>query len=288
MKRHYNKLAVLLMIPVFATAQAQQKFDPQAHRGGRGLMPENSVAAMKNALDLGATLELDLSYTKDGKVIVSHDNYISSVFALDPNGNPIPKADEKKYRLYNLTYDEIQKFDTGSKPHPEFPGQKKMHTVIPLFSDLLDSVEAYAKSKHLKPPGYNIEAKLAVPENTDKTAFREEFIKKIMAIIHDKKIQKRMMLQSFDIGMLEIVHRDYKVKISYLVGKGDLETNLKKLTFVPDIYSPYYPLVTSELVQQCHQKGMKVIPWTVNTKEEIETLKAMGVDGIISDYPDLF
>ena len=284
-----KKITLLLTLySCLLLAVRAQSFDKQAHRGGRGLMPENTIAAMKNALDLGTTLEMDLSYTKDGKVIVSHDNYISSVFALDADGHAMLKADEKKNRLYHLTYDEIQQFDVGLKPHPEFPEQKKMPAHIPLFSDLLDSVEAYAKTNHLKPPRYNIEAKLAVPADVNTDAFREEFIRKIAAIIQKKKIAKRMMLQSFDVGMLEIVHRDYNIKTSYLVSKNDLKINLSKLTFQPDIYSPYYKLVTEELVRQCHQKGMKIIPWTVNTKEEIENLKAMGVDGIISDFPNLF
>lgn len=76
--------------------------------------------------------------------------------------------------------------------------------------------------------------------------------------------------------------------ISYLVVEGNLCDNLKKLSFTPDIYSPNYLLVTEELVQQCHAKSMNVILCTVNDKEKIQDLKAIGVDGIISDYPNLF
>ncbi len=273
---------------LFFQVSAQPSLDKQAHRGGRGIMPENTIRAMKYALDMECTLEMDLSYTKDKQVIVSHDNYMSSIFVLDPGGNSISKEEEKNYRLYNLTYDEIKQFDVGSKPHSEFPRQKKYKDHIPLLTVMLDSVETYARQTG-KTPYYNIEAKMAVPKDENANVFREEFIKKIVAIIRNRRIESRVMVQSFDIGMLEVLHRDYPdIKISYLVPRHTLEENLKKLTFIPDIYSPLYTLVTPELVEQCHHRNMKIIPWTVNTKPEIEALKAMDVDGIITDFPDLF
>ena len=66
------------------------------------------------------------------------------------------------------------------------------------------------------------------------------------------------------------------------------ELQLKALGFTPSIYSPAYQLVTKELIAKCHAQNIKVIPWTVNTKAEIEKFKTMGVDGIITDYPNLF
>lgn len=66
------------------------------------------------------------------------------------------------------------------------------------------------------------------------------------------------------------------------------DEQVKALGFTPTVYSPAYEIVTDDLIKKCHKKGMKIIPWTVNTKEEITRLKGMGVDGIITDYPDLF
>lgn len=285
--KHTLLLTTFFLLTALLT-QAQKRFDKQAHRGGMGLFPENTFAAMRYALDMGNTLEMDLSFSQDKQVVVSHDNFISSVFALHPDGKPITKEDEKQLQLYKMPYAQIKQFDVGLRPHPQFPQQKRLAAYIPLLSEMIDSVEAYGKLKKIK-PRYNIEAKMALPAHLDREAFREEFIKAIMAIIHEKKIQKRIMLQSFDPGMLEIMHRDYpRVALSYLVARNDLDTNLKKLTFLPDIYSPLHTTVTQELVDQCHQKKMKVIPWTPDTKKEIEALRAMGVDGIITDYPHLF
>ncbi len=70
--------------------------------------------------------------------------------------------------------------------------------------------------------------------------------------------------------------------------KRSLEEQVKALGFIPTIYSPAYQLVNEELVKKCHEQNMKIIPWTVNDKETIKKLKTMGVDGIITDYPNLF
>ncbi len=277
----------LLMIPVIV--QAQNKFDKQSHRGGRGLMPENTIAAMKNALDWGTSLEMDLYISKDKQIILSHDGYMSSIFALNPDGSPVTKEQTKGYRLVDMPYSDIVKFDVGSRLNPEFPRQKKMVARIPLFAALIDSIEAYAKAKHIPPPIYNPEAK--IPGGTIGSNYREDVIKAIMEIVKKKGIQKRVIIQSFDIDMLEILHRDYpRIKTSYLVyvGRDDWQGNLKKLSFKPYAYSPYYKQVNKDLIDQCHRDKIKVVTWTVNTKDEIDSLKALGVDAVISDYPDLF
>lgn len=122
------------------------KFDAQGHRGCRGLMPENTIAAMFRAIDLGVTtLEMDVVISADGKVIVSHDPYMNADISTDPAGKHIQAGDQKKYLLYKMTTQEIQRWDVGLKPHPKFPKQEKLSAVKPLLSDLIDSVEAYVK-----------------------------------------------------------------------------------------------------------------------------------------------
>lgn len=270
--------------------KAQVEFDKQGHRGSRGLMPENTIPAMKLAQDFGVTLEMDISFSKDKKVIVSHDQWMNTGFVLDPQGKEIPKDKQKTdYRLYDMTYKQIRKFDVGTKVNASFPKQKKMFAYIPQLSELIDSVEAYAKEKNYKAPYYNIETKTNEKGDGIFHPGPEEFVKRLMKVIKSKKIEDRVIIQSFDVRTLEILHKKYAaVKTAYLVSKGDLEANLKLLSFKPDIYSPAYKLVTKELVDKCHAQGIKVIPWTVNTKKEINEIKNMGVDGIISDYPNLF
>ena len=110
-----------------------------------------------------------------------------------------------------------------------------------------------------------------------------------MSVIESKKITPWVIIQSFDVRTLQVLKEKHPlVRTSYLVSNGSLEDNLKLLGFTPDIYSPAYKTVDDDLVKACHSKNIKIIPWTVNTLDEIKVLKKQGVDGIISDYPNLF
>lgn len=266
------------------------KFDTEAHRGGRSLMPENTIPAMLNAIDLGvSTLEMDSHITRDKQVIIAHDDYINPLFSLTPDGKELPQTDSKKYVLYQMTYAELHRFDTGSKYYTAFPKQHKMEAHIPLLADLVDSVQHYLKVKGKPQVFYNIETKSSDKGDNYLHPEPETFVKLLMDVIEQKKITPWVIIQSFDPRTLEVLHKNYpEVKTSLLVDKNSLQENLKKLSFTPTIYSPHMKLVTRELVKECHGKGIKVIPWTVNTREEILRLKSLGADGIISDYPDYF
>lgn len=266
------------------------EFSTEAHRGGRGLMPENTIPAMKNAIDLGvSTLEMDTHISSDGKVFLSHDHYMNPLFILDPQGNEIPESDNKKYVLYRMTYDQIKGFDAGSKTNINFPHQKKVKTYKPLLADLIDSVQAYIKAGGKKQVFYNIETKSAVSGDNVLHPEPEEFAELLVEVLESKKIIPWVVIQSFDVRTLQALNRKYPhIKTSLLIeNTKPLEENIKILGFKPFIISPNIKLVTAEYVNKCHQQGLKVIPWTVNTKAEIDKLRALGVDGIISDYPNL-
>ncbi|WP_375446184.1 glycerophosphodiester phosphodiesterase family protein [uncultured Fibrella sp.] len=271
--------------------QAQGTFDRQGHRGCRGLMPENTVAAMKKALDLGVqTLELDVVISKDKQVVVSHDTYMASTITLKPDGTPVTAAEEKTINLYQLSYADIKKYDVGTKPHPQFKEQQKFSVYKPLLSTLLDSVEAYAKSKGMPLPKYNVEIKSSPETDGVYHPAPPEFVDLVMAICQPRKLGKRLNIQSFDARPLQVLHQKYPaVILAYLTANTkSVAENLTTLGFTPQIYSPYYKTVTAETVKTCHQQGMSIIPWTVNTKAEIDQLIQLGVNGIITDYPNLF
>jgi glycerophosphoryl diester phosphodiesterase len=272
-----------------STAKAEfPAFSTEGHRGGRGLMPENTIIAMKHAIDLGiTTLEMDTHITKDGKVVVTHDDYLSPAFMLTPEGKEIPKEDAKKYPVYQMDYSLLKQFDLGTKPHPGFPEQKKVKTYIPLLADLIDEVQLYSKGK--KQLFYNIETKCSAKGDGIVNPGPEEFVKLLMDVIGKKGITPYVVIQSFDKRTLQVLNKKYpEVKTSYLVdNKKTLEQNLDDLGFNPFILSPAYKMVNADLVKKCHDKRIKVIPWTVNTKEEIAGMKQLSVDGIISDYPNL-
>jgi len=271
------------------TAGAQQpKLDLQAHRGGRGLMPENTIAAMLHAIDLGIrTLELDCVISADGKVVVSHDLYMSSDFMVKPDGSEIDTAEQKSYILYRMPYDSIRRYPEGVKKHMGFPDQKMVRTYKPLLVDLIDSVEAYVRLHHLKPVYYNMETKCG-PEGDDVLhPAPERFVALLMGVVKDKGIGSRVTIQSFDPRTLRIVHRDYPSQVTaYLVEREGFGKNIEGLGFTPTIYSPAFQLVDAELIEEARAAKVAVLPWTVNRPEDMKRMAALGVDGMISDYPD--
>ncbi len=269
------------------------KFDKQGHRGSRGLMPENTIPAMYKAIDFGVTtLEMDVVISKDKKVVVSHDPYFNADLTTTPHGKTISKAEGLKLLIYTMNYDSIKKYDVGLKPHPAFSRQQKIAVNKPLLEDLIRSSEAYARKKGTSPLWYNIETKSKPLSDGLQHPAPQEFVDLLVAVIMQEGIAGRTVIQSFDIRTLQVVNQKYpSIKTSLLIegtDKRTLDDQLADLDFLPAVYSPQYILVTRQLVKTCHEKGMKIIPWTVNTKFEIERIKSFGVDGIITDYPDLF
>lgn len=267
-------------------------FSAEAHRGGRGLMPENTIIAMKDAMKFRAitTLEMDTHISKDGKVVVTHDDYLSPAFMLTPDGKEIPKEDAKKYAIFQMDYEQIRAFDIGTKINAGFPQQAKIKTYLPLLEELIDSVQREVKSKNRKQVFYNIETKCDAKGDGVENPTPAVFVKLLMDVIEKKKIVPYVVIQSFDKRTIQLIHKNYpKVKTSFLVSnKKSYQENIADLGYKPFILSPEQKMVDEKLVSQAHADGVKIIPWSVNTKEGIEKLKALGVDGIITDYPNLF
>ena len=268
-------------------------FDAEAHRGGRGLMPENTVVAMLDALDRGVnTLEMDVHITRDKQVILSHDPYFNADITTTPEGRTLTKKEGAMRVLYQMDLDSIQKYDVGLKGHPGFPQQEKVAAIKPLLSEVLVASEVYAQKQNRALPWYNIETKSKPSGDGKYHPAPAEFVELLMGVVKKAGVEERTVIQSFDPRTLQVLHQKYPhMKTSLLIGQNEersLDQQLRDLGFTPFVYSPHYKLVTPQLVKETHKKGMKIVPWTANTKEEIESLKAMGVDGIITDYPNLF
>jgi glycerophosphoryl diester phosphodiesterase len=266
------------------------QFSTEGHRGARGLMPENTIPAMRKAIDLGVTtLEMDAHITRDKEVVLAHDDHINALFTLSPEGQEISKSEAEKLALYQMDYAEVRRFDVGSKFHPGFPQQQKLKTYIPRLAEVIDSVQTYLKAKNKPQVFYNIETKSKPSGDNRLHPDPENFVNLLMAVIQEKKITPWVIIQSFDLRTLQVLHQKYpQVRTSFLVQNNkSVADNLQELGFTPVVYSPNLKLVTANLVKECHDRGIKVVPWTANTAEEIANLKALGVDGIISDYPNL-
>ena len=268
-------------------------FDYEGHRGCRGIMPENTIPAMLKAIDLGVTtLEMDVVFTKNNIAILSHEPFFNHEITTKPDGSFIKESEEKTYNIYKMTFAETQKFDVGLKQHPRFDKQQKLAVHKPSLTAMIDSVEGYLAKNNLSKINYNIETK-TLPE-TDKIFHPAPaaFIEMLMKVIIAKNISERVIIQSFDRRTLQYLHIKYPtIKTSLLIEATDRNSfrkQLKDLGFSPTIYSPEQSLVNPNLITECHTRNIQIIPWTVDDKKDISTFKKMGVDGIISDYPDLF
>jgi len=287
MKKHF---LLFLFSAISIASFAQLKFDVQGHRGARGIMPENTIAGMIKALQLGVTtLQMEIVISKDKQAVVSQEPYFNHEFSLTPDGKSISLKEEKNYNIFKMDYTEVKKFDVGSKVHSRFPGQQKFKTYKPLLSELIDSVENYVKSNKLPKPDYNIETKLIRKGDGEFQPSPEEFVEIIMAVVKKKKLEKRVIIQSFDMRSLKYLHEKYpKIRTSLAIDeKEDFENNIRELGFNPTIYSPYSVLVGKNLVDKCHAAGVKIIPWTVNSVKDLQYLMSLGVDGVITDYPNI-
>ncbi len=284
----------ILFLFVFASAIAQNnvytpKFDLQGHRGCRGLRPENTIPAFLLALDSGVTtLEMDVVITHDGQVVLSHEPWMSGSICLDPEGKEIPARDTLKHNIYTLTYDQIRQYDCGSKGNTRFPEQLRMSAYKPLLRDVIIAVENHIKNHTKYEVDYNIEIK---SDKRDDGRFHpkpEEFSRIVHDLVDEYLPMSRVIIQSFDFRVLKHWRAQYPdIRLAALVeNKKSFDTIIKDLGFNPSIYSPYYKLVTPELVKKCRDKKIRLIPWTVNDEREMLALKGMGVDGFITDYPD--
>ncbi|MEM6764208.1 MAG: glycerophosphodiester phosphodiesterase family protein [Bacteroidota bacterium] len=260
--------------------------DIQGHRGARGLMPENTIPGFIKALDIGVTtLELDVVISQDSLVVLSHEPIMSAEICLDGEGNELG---EEERNMFQMTYEEIKAFDCGTKVHSRFPNQEKRQAYKPLLAEVIDTVEAYVNAQNIPPPFYNIETK-SQPEGDN--IYHPEpsaFVDLLLEVVREKEISERVTIQSFDPRTLRAANTSHKdIRLVLLIeNERSPDENLATLGFTPSVYSPYFQLVDERLIQLSREEGMDVIPWTVNKRVDILSMLRMGVDGIISDYPD--
>jgi glycerophosphoryl diester phosphodiesterase len=287
-------------------------FDLQGHRGGRGLRPENTLAAFSWALELGVrTLELDCAVTRDGVVVVSHDSLLNPDITRDSNGEFLEAAGRP---LYALTLAELQQYDVGrlrpgSDYGARFPEQQPVDGQrMPRLAD----VYALVRRSGNREVRFNIETKLD-PLHPELTALPAPFVKALIAVIRDSGMESRTTIQSFDWRTLALVRQlapdlatvaltDQQAGEDTMeVGKAGASPWLGGLDVddyggsVPKVvkaigaavWSPPALDLDERLVAEAHALGLAVVPWTVNDPKDMERVLALGVDGMITDRPDL-
>ena len=290
------KISLFLFLGMLFSCQNASKstimvnnLDSQGHRGCRGLLPENTVPGFIKALDLGVTtLEMDCVISADDQVVVSHESYFNHEISTAPDGSEITEENEKSHNLYQLPYDSIKLYDVGLKPHSRFPDQKKMAIHKPLLSEVVNKSDAHSKSTGRDLPLYNIEIKRVEGYDGEYNPPVEKFVDLVLEQVKSLGIESRTTIQSFDLKSLQLTHqKNPDISTALLIqNMKSAEENIDELGYKPSIYSCYFKLLNEENVAKLHEMNIKVIPWTVNELEDIKSIINLGVDGIISDYPD--
>ncbi len=289
--------------------------DAQGHRGARGLKPENTLPAFETALDLGVdTLELDLHYTNDGVVVIWHDDKIEKdKCGLDPALDiDAPDPDSlikwgEGLMISRLSFEQIGAYVCDRNPDEgRFSEQNNGETAVAAqnyhiisLAELFDFVDAYTQSPQKSEAQranaaqvrFNIETKRkeGKPKNIGDTFDGENpgaFELEILRLIDAYGMEDRVIVQSFDHRSLWAIRSvNDTIQLAALSsGKMDLDAIAANGA---DIWSPKASVLTISLIEEAHALGLQVIPWTVNEPDDMRELIEMGVDGLISDRPDL-
>ncbi|MCH8567798.1 MAG: hypothetical protein LAT67_06025 [Balneolales bacterium] len=264
-------------------------FDLQGHRGARGLLPENTIPSLLIALEYPiTTLEFDVVVSADSLIVLSHEPWFHHHISTTPNGRQIGPADAHTHNMFRMTYSEIVAYDVGKRGHVNFPEQQAMPAVKPLMTEAILAVEEWVEANNRQPVFYNIETK-SRPEWYDEFVPQPDvFARLLYNELTELNMLDRVFIQSFDVATLQAMREiDETIPLVLLVENEEgLDWNLERLGFIPEIYSPYFKFVDEELVQRVVGKGMKIVPWTINQKDDMRAIIDTGVHGIITDYPN--
>jgi glycerophosphoryl diester phosphodiesterase len=249
----------------------QKRILVHGHRGARAVRPENTLPAFEYAIAVGVdVLELDMAVTKDNVIVVSHDPRLHEPMCTGPR-NDVP--------IRELSIAEVRQYDCGARKNPLFP---KQLTVPGTHMPTLDDVFALASRGRFD---FNIETKIFA-KYPELTPSPEEFAKLVLNRIRAHKLERRVILQSFDYRTLHAMKKlAPEIRLSALF-EGEPRSFVKTAQEAQaTIVSPRYNLVTKEEVAAAHKAKLQVVPWTPNTPSEWDKLIAADVDAIISDDP---
>jgi len=305
-----NHARLLVTAVLMIVSSAVPALDLQGHRGARGLLPENTLPAFAKALEIGVTtLELDTAVTRDGVIVVSHDATLNPDITRDRDGRWILRKD---IAIHDLTWSELQQYDVGRiNPDSAYAARfRRQQPVDGTRMPRLIDVFALARRAGNEQVRFNIETKIS-PEHPQRTLSPEAFARALIALVRAEKLESRVTVQSFDWRTLQVVQREMpQIVTVYLSAQQPWQDNIRSggktspwtagfhvsryggslpqlvKAAGGKVWSPYYGEIAVEAVREAHRLGLKVVVWTANDPKDIARMLDLGVDGIISDYPD--
>ena len=304
-----RRLALCLVLALLALPSCAPAFDLEGHRGTRGLAPENTLAAFRRALAIGVTtLETDLAVTRDGVLVLSHDPYLNPALTRDASGAWLT---QQGANIHALELTQLRRFDVGrlNPAHAyarNWPQQVPADGErVPTFDELVALVRARSTTVRL-----NIETKIT-PTSGEAVPAPDAFARLVIAALERSGMAERTTVQSFDWRTLIAIKRlrPRQATACLTIESESMNTNLVDATgaspwhaglraaahgSVPrlaqaagcEIWSMFWRNLTPELAAEAHALGLKLLPWTVNDPVDMARLIELGVDGLITDYPD--
>jgi glycerophosphoryl diester phosphodiesterase len=263
---------VFCVIGAAAYAAQPHKILVHGHRGARARMPENTLPAFTYAIEQGVdALEMDMAVTKDNVIVISHDPILHSPVCTGPKESAV---------IHELTLAEVRQWDCGALQNPRFPTQKAIaSTRMPTLDDIF---QLAGRGRF----DYNIETK-SFPDKPQYTPPPDEFARMVLAKIRQYKLEKRVILQSFDFRTLVAMRKlAPEIRLSALIENDDRDfPAVVQEAANAEIVSPEFHLVTPAKVAAAHARGIQVVPWTADTPQDWDMLIQAGVDAIITDDP---
>ena len=304
-------MRTLALAGALAIASATHAFELQGHRGARGLVPENTLPAFERAIALGVTtLELDIAITSDGVLVIHHDPTLNPATTRDASGQFL---DRRGPSIHSLTWAQLQTYDVGrlnprSDYGKNYPDQQPMDgTRIPRLSDLFDLVKRLGDGK----VRFAIETKLR-PTHPEETPAPEPFARAVVDEIRKAGMAARSQILSFDWRTLQIVQKIApEIPTVYLTAQQRWLDNIsadraegsawtagfqyRDLGSVPKMvkaaggayWSVFYGDLDQQKLKEAQSLGVKVLVWTVNDATLVSRMVDWGVDGLITDRPDI-
>ena len=262
--------ALLIALAAMAASDAHRIL-VHGHRGARAMRPENTIPAFEYAIAAGVdALEMDMAVTKDNVIVISHDPI------LEP---PVCTGPQPKAVIHELTLAQVRQWDCGAVKNPHFPKQTPVPgTGMPTLDEVLSLADRGSFD-------FNIETK-SFPDQPQYTPPPDEFVRLFLAQVRKHKLERRVILQSFDFRTLIACARMApEIRRSALTENDPRDFVTIAREGQATIISPNYELVTPEKVAAAHAAGLQVVPWTANTPADWDRLIAAKVDAIISDDP---